>query len=83
MHTGTKRGFQVAMKTFVDNVCRQVVERHILATLTDVFDPTTVSGYSDEKLLELAVESSQTSRRRVEAIQLQQALEQSLKELSI
>lgn len=71
------------MKTFVDNVCRQVVERHVLATLADVFDPTVVSGYSDEKLLSLAAESPRTNRRRVEALQLQHSLEQSLKELSI
>jgi hypothetical protein len=71
------------MKTFVDNVCRQVVERHILATLADVFEPTVVSSYSDEELLRLASESQQISRRRVEALQLQEALEQSLRELSI
>lgn len=74
---------QVAMKTFVDNLCRQVIERHILATLADVFDSTVVSAYSDEELLRLAAESSQTSGRRIKAVQLQQALEQSLKDLSV
>lgn len=71
------------MKTFVDNVCRQVVERHILAPLQNVFDPTVVSSFSDEELLSLAAESPQTSRNRAKALQLQQALEQSLKELEI
>lgn len=70
------------MKTFVDNVCRQVVERHILATLGSVFDPTVVSSYADDELTRLAAESPQTSRRRVEVLQLQKSLEESLKELS-
>lgn len=71
------------MKTFVDNVCRQVIERHILAPLPTVFDPTVVSGYSDEDLLRLAAESPQTSHRRVETLKLQRALKQSLQELSL
>jgi hypothetical protein len=71
------------MKTFVDNVCRQVIERHVLALLPGVFDPNVVSGYSDEDLLRLAAESSQTSRRRVEALKLQMALKQCLLELSL
>jgi hypothetical protein len=71
------------MKNFVDNVCRQVIERHVLAPLPGVFDPTVVSGYSDEDLLRLAAESSQTSRRRVEALKLQKTLKQCLQELSL
>ncbi|OAL48844.1 Dynamin family protein [Pyrenochaeta sp. DS3sAY3a] len=31
--------YKVAMKTFVDNVCRQVVERHLITGLSKVFDP--------------------------------------------
>lgn len=69
------------MKTFVDNVCRQVIERHILAKLSNVFNPMTVSSYSDEDLLCLAAESSKLTKRRVEASQLQEALEESLREL--
>ncbi|KAJ5367956.1 Dynamin [Penicillium cataractarum] len=75
--------YKVAMKTFVDNVCRQVIERHVLAPLPGVFDPTVVSGYSDEDLLRLAAESPQTSHRRVEAIKLQKTLKQCLQELSL
>lgn len=69
------------MKTFVDNVCRQVIERHILAKLPSVFDPVTVSTYSDEDLLRLAAESSQIGNHRAKALQLQNALEQSLRDL--
>ena len=68
------------MKTFVDNVCRQVIERHILAKLPNAFNLMTVSSYSDEDLLSLAAESN-LSKRRVEAKQLQEALEDSLREL--
>jgi hypothetical protein len=69
------------MKTFVDNVCRQVIERHILAKLPNVFDPITVSAYTDDDLLRLAAESHQTRNRRNEALRLQEALEQSLRDL--
>jgi hypothetical protein len=71
------------MKIFVDNVCRQVIERHILTPLASVFGPMVVSGYSDEDLLHLAAESPQTSRCRVEAIQVQKNLKQALQELSL
>ncbi|KAI9040408.1 putative dynamin GTPase [Aspergillus affinis] len=73
--------YKVAMKTFVDNVCRQVIERHIVAKLPTVFSPVTVSGYSEEDLSHLAAESPQLSKRRVEASQLREALEDSLREL--
>ncbi|KAK9578591.1 hypothetical protein V6Z92_009264 [Aspergillus fumigatus] len=43
--------YKVAMKTFVDNVCRQVIKRHILTNLATVFNPMTVSGFSDEDLV--------------------------------
>ncbi|KAJ5768945.1 Dynamin [Penicillium odoratum] len=48
--------YKVACKTFVDNVCRQVIERHILAKLNNAFNPMTVSCYSDEELVSLAAE---------------------------
>ncbi|KAH7317218.1 dynamin family protein [Rhexocercosporidium sp. MPI-PUGE-AT-0058] len=34
---GLKAYCKVAMKTFVDNVCRQVIERHLLANLPEIF----------------------------------------------
>ncbi|KAH1345236.1 hypothetical protein KXX25_009504 [Aspergillus fumigatus] len=49
--------YKVARKTFVDNVCRQVIERHILTNLPTVFNPMTVSSFSDEDLVCLATES--------------------------
>ncbi|KAF4273781.1 hypothetical protein CNMCM8812_007002 [Aspergillus fumigatus] len=73
--------YKVARKTFVDNVCRQVIERHILTNLPTVFNPMTVSSFSDEDLVCLATESPRVSKRRVEATQLQKALADSLREL--
>ncbi|KAJ6118893.1 Dynamin [Penicillium samsonianum] len=37
--------YKVARKTFVDNACRQVIERHIFAKLADEFSPMTFSFY--------------------------------------
>ncbi|PLN82531.1 dynamin GTPase [Aspergillus taichungensis] len=75
--------YKVAMKTFVDNVCRQVIERHIIAKLPSVFEPVLVSGYETDELLRLAAESVQTSIRRDEARHFQEVLERSLDDLSV
>jgi hypothetical protein len=40
---------KLALKTFVDNVCRQVIERHILLALPEAFDPTMVIGFDDQE----------------------------------
>lgn len=71
------------MKTFVDNVCRQVIERHIIAKLPSVFEPVLVSGYGTEELLRMAAESAQVSIRRDEARHFQEVLEKSLEDLSV
>ncbi|KAF4765279.1 hypothetical protein HAV15_003258 [Penicillium sp. str.  len=73
--------YKVAMKTFVDNVCRQVIERHIIAKLPNVFAPVLVSGYENDDLLRMAAESRQVSLRRDEARHFQEILEQSLQDL--
>ncbi|KAH7189934.1 hypothetical protein DER44DRAFT_615123, partial [Fusarium oxysporum] len=41
---------KVAMKTFVDNVVRQAIERHIISSLPAAFCPNSVSQMSDEAL---------------------------------
>lgn len=71
------------MKTFADNVCRQVIERHIIAKLPNVFEPVLVSGYQTDDLLRMAAESPQVSLRRDEARHLQEVLEQSLGDLDV
>ncbi|CAI7613136.1 unnamed protein product [Penicillium pancosmium] len=74
--------YKVARKTFVDNVCRQVIERHILAKLADAFSPMTVSLYSEGELINLAIESPESCHIRSDAHRLQAALEQSLRDLA-
>jgi hypothetical protein len=71
------------MKTFVDNVCRQVIERHIIAKLPSAFEPILVSEYKTEELLRIAAESTQVSIHRDEARHFQEVLEKSLEDLSV
>lgn len=71
------------MKTFVDNICRQVIERHIIAKLPRVFEPVLVSGYETDELLRMAAESAQVSTCRDEARHFQEVLERSLEDLSV
>ena len=69
------------MKTFVDNVCRQVVERHLISDLLTVFDPVYVSVLTDDELLGIAAESPHVRRRRNELQTMKNAFEESLQEL--
>ena len=70
------------MKTFVDNVCRQVVERHVLVPLPAFFSPTTVSELPDAEVLRIGSEpeTKQVTRERLSASA--ECLRVSLKELS-
>lgn len=54
----------MALKTFVDNVCRQVVERHLVRHLPDIFSPRTVAGYTDEELERIAGEKQDVIEKR-------------------
>jgi hypothetical protein len=51
------------MKTFVDNVCRQVIERHIVGKLDRVFFPTSVLQFSDEDVERIASEPTSKLKR--------------------
>lgn len=73
--------YKVAMKTFVDNVCRQVVERHIIKNLPSVFDSSTVLKLTDEEIQRIAGESESNIRRRKELQELVDALHMSLDHL--
>ncbi|KAK0246748.1 hypothetical protein LTR29_017650 [Friedmanniomyces endolithicus] len=44
-------------KTFVDNVCKQFIERHLLRHLPDIFSPRIVAMYTDDELERIAIES--------------------------
>lgn len=52
------------MKTFTDNVARQVIERHVISPLPQAFCPSSVSGLSDEELTELGSEPKDQSLER-------------------
>ncbi|KAI9838389.1 MAG: hypothetical protein M1819_005658 [Sarea resinae] len=56
--------YRVALKTFIDNVTVQVVERHIVDKLEDVFSPLTVSAWSDGEVSDLVAEPPTTVRQR-------------------
>ncbi|KAG9240272.1 dynamin GTPase [Calycina marina] len=79
--SGLNAYYKVAMKTFVDNVCRQVVERHLLSTLPGIFDPTTVINFSDEEILRIASEPEKQKHRRTSLLALAKGLRDSLKDL--
>ncbi|KAK0871010.1 hypothetical protein LTR87_013059 [Friedmanniomyces endolithicus] len=56
--------YKVARKTFVDNVCKQVIERHLLRSLPMMFSPETVASYSDEEMKRIAGEGESTITKR-------------------
>jgi hypothetical protein len=69
------------MKTFVDNICRQVIERHILSALPELFTPTKVMCLSDEDLLRIALEPEKQREHRASLSILVQGLRDSLTDL--
>jgi hypothetical protein len=69
------------MKTFVDNVCRQVIERHILSSLPDTFAPPTMIDFSDEDLHRIASEPQKQKEQRATLCTLAQGLRDSLIDL--
>ena len=75
--------YQVALKTFVDNTCRQVIERHILSALPELFAPTKVMCLSDEDLLRIASEPEKQREYRASLYILVQGLRDSLADLQM
>lgn len=69
------------MKTFVDNVCKQVIERHLLRDLPDIFSPPEVAGYTDEELERIAGETPEVVARRRELQEQLETLQAGLKDL--
>ncbi|EWC48887.1 hypothetical protein DRE_00192 [Drechslerella stenobrocha 248] len=76
--TSLKAYYKVAMKTFVDNVCRQVVERHILVDLPDIFTPVNITQFSDTKVVDLVSESIESRNKRQELQDLRTKLQAGL-----
>lgn len=71
----------MARKTYVDNVCRQVIERHVLHGLMHAFDPVSVSDFDEADVERITAESPQLQQRRKELAELKETLEDSLKAL--
>lgn len=69
------------MKTFVDNVCRQVVERY-LRSLLEIFSTKFVAAMNDEELERLAAERPSNTKSRKDAQELLQQLRGSLRNIS-
>ncbi|KAH9427484.1 hypothetical protein MCOR02_012115 [Pyricularia oryzae] len=78
---GLEAYYKVAIKTFVDNVCRQVVERHIIAPLPEIFSPVIVSRFTDDELLQIGSESEKQNRKREELRARAKKLRSSLENL--
>lgn len=72
---------KVDRKTFVDNVARQVVERHIISPLPKAFCPNSVSQLSDEDLERIGSEPDAQRQRRDLLSRRAESLRKSLSEL--
>jgi hypothetical protein len=63
-------------------VSKQVIERHLLRPLPDLFSPETVAAYTDEDLSRVATESEQAKGKRRHLVDLHRGLMESLEELN-
>ncbi len=68
----------MALKTFVDNVCWQVVERHLLRELLLIFCPETVASFEDGDLKRIAAELPGNIKKRKSLQELYKNLRDSL-----
>lgn len=71
------------MKTFVDNVCRQVIERHLVRNLQSIFTPEMVLQFNPENVSSIASEPDSRQDRRKELKVLESGLRESLFELGM
>lgn len=69
------------MKTFVDNICRQAIERHLISKLPAIFPPTSVLKMSDQDVARIAGEPADRADRRNELLNMIQILAESLDDL--
>lgn len=67
------------MKTFVDNVCRQVIERHLLKPLPSILCPESVLMMDDKKVEQIACESAASILQREKLSTQSATLESALK----
>ncbi|KAI7081126.1 hypothetical protein KC356_g9299 [Hortaea werneckii] len=82
VRAGLDAYYKVARKTFVDNVCKQIIERHLLRPLPNLFSPETVAAYTEDDLGRVAAESDQAIVKRRYLLSLHGGLMESLAELN-
>jgi hypothetical protein len=66
---------------FVDNVCKQVVERHLIRNLPKAFPPESIIMLSDGDLRRIAAEPFGNAEKRQELRLLLESLKHSLNDL--
>ncbi|KAI3391645.1 hypothetical protein diail_7013 [Diaporthe ilicicola] len=57
--------YKVQLKVFVANITTQVIERHLLTGLYDIFSPMTVLKFADAKVQSMVSEPESAKRRRI------------------
>ncbi|KAI7779831.1 hypothetical protein LA080_000329 [Diaporthe eres] len=57
--------YKVQMKVFIANVATQVIERHLLVDLQDIFSPMATVEMTDAKVQSIVSEPESTKRQRV------------------
>jgi hypothetical protein len=63
-HAFPNNHFQVSQKTFIANITTQVIERHIVRGLENIFSPIVVNAMSDVEVETIAAEPSSAKRQR-------------------
>ena len=71
----------MTFKIFVDNVCRQVIERHLLNSLSQVFCSKKVVAINDDELYKIAAKSSENVESRKRLNELYENLQRSFIDL--
>lgn len=66
---------------FVDNTCRQVIERHLLRKLPEIFCPQTVAALGDGDLERIAAEQPSSIEKRKHLRDLHKSLSDSFRDL--
>ncbi|KAF8248453.1 hypothetical protein K440DRAFT_583381 [Wilcoxina mikolae CBS 423.85] len=56
--------YKVASETFIDNVATQVIERHLMSGLWDIFSPLSVVSMTDQRVASIATESDENRTMR-------------------
>ncbi|KAH0225124.1 hypothetical protein KCV06_g10184, partial [Aureobasidium melanogenum] len=78
---GLNAYYKVALKMFVDNVCKQVIERHLIRNLPKAFPPESIIMLGDGDLRRIAAEPFGNAEKRQELRLLLENLKHSLNDL--